>query len=263
MWFWFHIEFCIGKPIENPSTFLFLSLVFSLKGEKKNAQEQLYSYTCTAFIVACLVSFRALFSQNERPSQTGGRRARRKQPPGSGSGPTPQYQSGGSTTIVGSSGNASRGTLNNVLQKSRFKLFQDSVLDTCRTLEGLGDDDESMIEMDPLATVDHTRPDVGAELGTIGGFQNMGEGTGQTVPIRSSHDSLENLNQDAAERDSQGVSVLDEEDYDRDAGFGKRDVPRRRDTVLSHTSQLSVDSLYMGRSDDRSERPSASMHGGG
>lgn len=211
---------------------------------------------CTAFIVACLVSFRALFSQNTPPSHPGAKRARPKQP---GSGPTPEGHSGGSTTLVGSGGNASRGTLNlNKFQKSRFRVFQDSILDTCRTLERL-DDDEYMIEMDPLATVDHTRPDIEAQLGRIGGFQNMEEGTGPTIPIRSSRDSLENLNQDTGERDSQGVSVLEEEGHD--AEFGKRELPRRQDTVLSRGSQLSLDSLYINQ-DDRPGRDSASIRDG-
>lgn len=209
--------------------------------------------------MACLVSFRALFSQNERPPKSKAQRARQYQQPGTGS--KPVNQSDGSTTIVGqgSSSNASRGTLNNVFRpKSRFKVFQDSILDTCRTLEGL-DDDDAMVEMDPLATIDHTRPDITAELGNIGGFQNMVEGTGQTIPIRSSHDSLENLTheQDAAERDSQGVSAM-EENNDVDAEMGE--VPRRRDTVSSNASQLSLDSLYMSRG-DHSQRPSTDVHG--
>lgn len=175
---------------------------------------------------------------------------------------------------MGSSGNASRGNLalhnrrsDKNIKKSRFRMFQDSILDTCRTLEWGDDDDEFMLEMDPLATVDHTRPDLEQALpGTIGGFQNMGEGTGQTIPVRSSHDSLENLNQEAApagERDSQGVSALDEEEEERERekAFGKRELPRRRDTVLSRGSQLSVDSLYMNQ-DDRPQRTSDSIHSG-
>lgn len=215
-----------------------------------------------AFIVACLVSFRALFSQNERPksNRPSARPAvPRKQPEGAGgSKPSAGYQSGGSTIVGQNSSNASRGTLNNMFQKSRFKVFQDSILDTCRTLEGL-DDDDAMIEMDPLAMVDHERADVAYELGHIGGFQNMGQGTAQTIPIRSSHDSLENLNHEAAaECDSQGVSALDEEEQEFNA---KNDVPRRRDTVLSHASQLSLDSLYMSRG-DHSQRPSVDTHRG-
>lgn len=243
---------------------------------------------CIAFIVACLVSFRALFSQNER--------ARSKKPSvrpvaprqleagGSGSKPSAGYQSGGSTVVGQNSSNASHGTLPKSGSRlfgaakgnSRFKIFQDSILDTCRTLEGLdvGDEDE-YIDMDPLATVDHDRVGVTFELGHIGGFQNMAEGTGQTVPIRSSHDSLENLNQEAAERDSQGVSVLDpEEEVEREEAEKERqrererevefnannDGPRRRDTVLSHASQLSLDSLYMSRG-DHSQRPSIDTHG--
>lgn len=224
-----------------------------------------------AFIVACLVSFRALFSQNERlkPNKPAARPAaperqsekQSKDFEGGGSGSKPSaggYHSGGSTAVGQGSSNASRGALNNIFQKNRFRVFQDSLLDTCRTLEGL--DDDALVEMDPLATVDHERMDVALERGQIGGFQNMAHGPGQTIPVRSSHDSLENLNHEGAERagecDSQGVSALGEEEPEFNAT--KNDVPRRRDTVLSHASQLSLDSLYMSRGD----RPSVDTQRG-
>lgn len=217
-------------------------------------------YVTLAFIVACLVSFRALFSQNERTKSN--RPSVRPTPPrkqsegAGGSKPSAGYRSGGSTIVGQGSSNASRGTLNNMFQKSRFRVFQDSILDTCRTLEGL-DDDDAMVDMDPLATVDHERADVAYEPGRIGGFQNMVQGTAQTIPIRSSHDSLENFNHEvAAECDSQGVSAVDEEEQEFNA---KNDAPRRRDTVLSHASQLSLDSLYMSRG-DHSRRPSVDTH---
>lgn len=153
-----------------------------------------------------------------------------------------------------SSNNGSRGTLKDAFQKSRFRIFQDSILDTCRTLEGLDDDNET-IDMDPLATIDHTRPEVNLELGQIGSFQNMEQGTGQTIPIRTSHDSLENLNHHGAEHDSQGVSVMEEEE-EFNAG---NDASRRRDTIRSHASQLSLDSLLLNRGGD-SGRPSVDTY---
>lgn len=87
----------------------------------------------------------------------------------------PYPSADGSTTVLGSSGNGSRGN-SGFFQKKRFREFQDSILDTCRTLEGLdGDDDDSGYGRSPGAVELYRRslPDVAAEQGHIGGLRDV------------------------------------------------------------------------------------------
>lgn len=197
--------------------------------------------------MACLVSFRALFA-HERQSTTAAIRAPGQQHPGR----YPPYPSGGSTTIVGQgSGNASQGNLG-LFRKSRFKAFQDSILDTCRTLEGV-EDNRSTFEMDFFAA---HQPDVVTEQGAIGGLRDMaGEDRDMDLTRDKHHRDVErdvdrHIERDV-ERDSQGVSILDDAADVADVA-DVADWPRRRDTML--TSQLSLDSLYMSRSSETEGR---------
>lgn len=255
VWFWFHIEFCVGKSSIPLST---------------TTHPHTHTRTRTAYLVACLVSFRALFTQHEGQSAAAVLRRRRRGRPGQpqpgqgqrtpgqyypGSGPTPGH-SGGSTTIVGQgSGNdGSRGSSGMFFRKARLKQFQDSILDTCRTLEGLGDDDDdderTPVEMERLDSYLRQQPDVVAEQGNIGGLRDIvggrgGVGGGVEGQVRGFDDySPREERLSDVERDSQGVSVLDET---LDSSAADR-LPRRRDTVS--TSQLSLDSLYMRRSSE-------------
>lgn len=98
--------------------------------------------------MACLVSFRSLFVHHEQPSAAARRAAEAQRPrsryyPNRNSGRTPQQ-----------SGDGSRG--------SRFKQFQDSLLDTCRTLEGVFDDDDTLVGHELSETQRRSQPGVDA-----------------------------------------------------------------------------------------------------
>ncbi|CAN8098346.1 unnamed protein product [Discula destructiva] len=105
IWFWFHIELCISV------------------------------------IVACLVSFRSLFRHSREPNTSEAQRRaaalRRRSghnqlsPGGESNERTPQQ-----------SGDASRSDLG---FRRQFKVWGDSVLDTCRTLEGVDSDDATTL----------------------------------------------------------------------------------------------------------------------
>lgn len=88
---------------------------------------------------------------------------------------------GGSGTLQGS-GNGSRGNLAGF--RGRFKLFQDSVLDTCRTLEGVFDDEVTLVEMPELTG----RSQLGAISEHEGGI--VDEHGHDPDPVRD-HDDLE------------------------------------------------------------------------
>ncbi|KAH8777394.1 hypothetical protein F5883DRAFT_543425 [Diaporthe sp. PMI_573] len=187
VWFWFHIEFC------------------------------------TAFIVACLVSFRSLFVHHEQSSGAARRAAALQRRPSnynpypSGSGPTPQV-----------SGNASKGNLSRL--RGRMKLFQDSVLDTCRTLEGVLDDGTTLVEMSQWST----------QLGPVVEDEPVAAGAGAGAGAddrRPSPDEFE-VERDSGEGEGEvrAVSPPDPAEY------AEGRVPRRWRTVS--TGRLSVDSLY-------------------
>lgn len=106
--------------------------------------------------MACIVSFRSLFAQRDQQSQRReiARRRRSVYNP---------YRGGSSSERTPwQSGNGSRGNLPAGIRK-RFMVFQDNVLDTCATLEGvtLNDEQDTIVEMPDL------RPR--SNMGTAGG----------------------------------------------------------------------------------------------
>ena len=172
----------------------------------------------TAFIVACLVSFRSLFVHREQSSGAARRAAAVQRRPSHYN----PYPSGSSRTPQGS-GNGSRGDLGRI--RGRIKLFQDSVLDTCRTLEGVLDDDGTTLveisqrsQLGPVAEDDpgaveaqvrHPSPDeYEVQMEQVGGEGEVAAAGASAAP---------------------GIVAAE-------------DVPRRWGTVS--TARLSLDSLY-------------------
>ncbi|ROV90351.1 hypothetical protein VMCG_09713 [Cytospora schulzeri] len=107
VWFWFHVELC------------------------------------TAFIVACLVSFRSLFVHREQQSSAAQRAAAVRWRRSNNYRPYPAGV-GGSGTLQGSGDGSQR---NLAGFRGRVKLLEDSVLETCRTLEGVFDDEDTLVEL--------------------------------------------------------------------------------------------------------------------
>jgi len=173
----------------------------------------------TAFIVACLVSFRSLFVHREQSSGAARRAAALHRRPSnynpypSGSGPTPQV-----------SGNASKGNLGRL--RGRMKLLQDSVLDTCRTLEGVLDDGTTLVEMSRWST----------QLGPVVEDEPVAAGAGANAR-RPSPDEFE-VERDSGEGEGEVRAVRSPDP----ARYAEGRVPRRWRTVS--TGRLSVDSLY-------------------
>lgn len=180
VWFWFHIEFC------------------------------------TAFIVACLVSFRSLFVHREQNSGAARRAAAVQRRPSNYN----PYPSSGRTPQ--DSGNGSRGNLGRL--RGRIKLFQDSVLDTCRTLEGVLDDGTTLVEMSQRST----------QLGPVTEDEHVATGTDARRP---SPDEYE-VDRDSGSREGEVRPA----GGSGPAAFPQESVPRRWRTVS--TGRLSVDSLY-------------------
>lgn len=170
----------------------------------------------TAFIVACLVSFRSLFVHREQSSGAARRAAAVQRRP-SNYNPYP----GSSGRTPQGSGNASRGNLGRV--RGRMKLFQDSVLDTCRTLEGVLDDGTTLVELSQrsqLGPVTEDEPrDIEAQHRepSPDEFQVERDEEVETAPV-------------ASPAPAPPVSPT-------------QDVPRRWNTVS--TGRLSLDSLYL------------------
>lgn len=162
-----------------------------------------------AFIVACLVSFRSLFVHREQSAQRAAAVQRRP------SNYNP-YPSGSSRTPQGS-GNGSRGNLGRL--RGRIKLFQDSVLDTCRTLEGVLDDGTTLVDMSQRS-----------QLGPVA------EDETGVMEMQSRHPSP----------DEYEVQMEQEGGHGEVAAVGApaatENVPRRWGTVS--TGRLSLDSLY-------------------
>lgn len=172
--------------------------------------------TPTAFIVACLVSFRSLFVHREQSSGAAKRAAAVQRRPSNYN----PYPSGSSRTPQGS-GNGSRGNLGRI--RGRIKLFQDSVLDTCRTLEGVLDDGTTLVEV--------------SQRSQLGPVAEDEAGAAEAQVRHPSPDEyeiqMEQLGREgevaAAGAPASGIVAAE-------------DVPRRWGTVS--TARLSLDSLY-------------------
>lgn len=173
--------------------------------------EQQTHMSPTAFIVACLVSFRSLFVHREQSSDAARRAAAMQRRPSNYN----PYPSGSSRTPQGS-GNGSRGNLGRF--RGRIKLFQDSVLDTCRTLEGVLDDGTTLVEMSQRS-----------QLGPVAEDEH---GVAESQARQPSPDEYE----------IQGEQVGQGEVMAAGAPAPTGDVPRRWGTVS--TARLSLDSLY-------------------
>lgn len=169
-----------------------------------------------AFIVACLVSFRSLFVHREQNSGAARRAAAVQRRPSNYN----PYPSSGRTPQ--DSGNGSRGNLGRL--RGRIKLFQDSVLDTCRTLEGVLDDGTTLVEMSQRST----------QLGPVTEDEHVATGTDARRP---SPDEYE-VDRDSGSREGEVRPA----GGSGPAAFPQESVPRRWRTVS--TGRLSVDSLY-------------------
>lgn len=133
------------------------------------------------------------------------------------------YPSGSSRTPQGSgSGSGSRGNLGRL--RGRIKLFQDSVLDTCRTLEGVLDDGTTLVEMSQRS-----------ELGPVAEDEH---GAAESQARRPSPDEYEVQ----MERGGREGEVAAAGDAPVPADTSNEGAPRRWGTVS--TARLSLDSLY-------------------
>lgn len=175
----------------------------------------------TAFTIACLVSFRSLFVHREQSSGAARRAAAVQRRPSNYN----PYPSGGlSGRTPQDSGNGSRGNLGRL--RGRIKVFQDSVLDTCRTLEGVLDDGTTLVEM--------------SQRSQLGPVAEDGPWDVEAQDRRPSPDEYEvqmeqesGLGEVAAAAASSGPAQ---------AATAAGGVPRRWRTVS--TARLSLDSLY-------------------
>lgn len=166
--------------------------------------------------MACIVSFRSLFSQRDQQSQRReiARRRRSVYNP---------YRGGSSSDRTPwQSGNGSRGNLPAGIRK-RFMIFQNTILDTCATLEGVTlNDEDTMVEM----------PDLGAR-------SDMERAAGQTGEPGV-------LSQD--QRRAPGTVKPGQEH--RAEGEGTRSMPPRHSSRDDRTSdngqRASVDSYLVG-----------------
>lgn len=96
--------------------------------------------------MACIVSFRSLFAQRDQQSQRREIAQRRR------SVYNPYRGGSSSERTPWQSGNGSRGNLPAGIRK-RFMIFQDNILDTCATLEGVTlNDEDPVVEMPDLGT---------------------------------------------------------------------------------------------------------------
>lgn len=155
------------------------------------------------------MSFRSLFVHREQSSDAARRAAAVQRRPSNYN----PYPSGSSRTPQGS-GNGSRGNLGRF--RGRIKLFQDSVLDTCRTLEGVLDDGTTLVEMSQRS-----------QLGPVA------EDEPGVVEAQARHPSPDEYEvQEGGQGEVAAVG----------APSPAEDVPRRWGTVS--TGRLSLDSLY-------------------
>lgn len=199
--------------------------------------------------MACIVSFRSLFAQRDQQSQ---RReiARRRR-----SAYNPYRGGSSSDRTPWQSGNGSRGNLPSGIRK-RFMIFQDNVLDTCATLEGITlNDEDAMIEMPNLgARSDMERearqtsepgvlsPDQRRAPGSVKPGQEHrveGEGTRSMPSRRSSRDDIPSGNRQRASVDS---FLVGEEPSPVSSGGGRSHSVSGRS---SQGRQPSVDSLII------------------
>lgn len=175
----------------------------------------------TAFTIACLVSFRSLFVHREQSSGAARRAAAVQRRPSNYN----PYPSGGlSGRTPQDSGNGSRGNLGRL--RGRIKLFQDSVLDTCRTLEGVLDDGTTLVEM--------------SQRSQLGPVAENGPGDVEAQGRRPSPDEYEvQMEQESGLGE---VTAAAASPAPAQAAATAEGVPRRWRTVS--TARLSLDSLY-------------------
>lgn len=142
---------------------------------------------------------------------------------------------GGSGTLQGS-GDGSRGNLAGF--RGRVKLFQDSVLDTCRTLEGVFDDEDTLVELTQRS-----------QLGTVPEHESGAaeeHGHGHDHDATRHHDDLEQQAEGGTRLGAISVSPLSQTPVE----------PRRR----SGSASLSLDSLYIQETNTRSQRADEASH---
>ncbi|KAJ4423882.1 hypothetical protein N0V82_001466 [Gnomoniopsis sp. IMI 355080] len=214
IWFWFHIELCISV------------------------------------IVACLVSFRSLFIHSRTQQSSSARRRAEALRPRSGHSP---YPPGGNSSerTPRQSGNASRV---NLALRRQFKVWGDSVLDTCRTLEGMDfdhdgatlvDEEREMPELNRDVEATHNvreEPSAGQQDPAVG--QHRGE-----LPRQPSIDSL---------------LVIEDRtstDADRIGRRGSAFTCGNGSSASSQHRRLSVDSLHQEHSSDMEVSPLSSRDG--
>lgn len=115
--------------------------------------------------MACIVSFRSLFAQRDQQSQRREIAQRRR------SVYNPYRGGSSSDRTPWQSGNGSRGNLPAGIRK-RFVIFQDNVLDTCATLEGVTlNDEDPTVEMPDL----RARSDMERAAGQTGDQAVLGQ----------------------------------------------------------------------------------------
>lgn len=125
---------------------------------------------------------------------------------------------GGSGTLQGS-GNGSRRNLAGF--RGRVKLFQNSILDTCRTLEGVLDDEDTLVELTGCS-----------QLGAVSEHEDgTVEEHGHDQNAAHDHDDLEQQAQGGTRVGADSVSPLEQSP-----------VEQRRH---SGSTSLSLDSLYI------------------
>lgn len=176
----------------------------------------------TAFIVACLVSFRSLFVHREQSSGAARRAAALQRRP-SNYNPYP----GSSGRTPQGSGSGSKGNLGRV--RGRMKLFQDSVLDTCRTLEGVLDDGTTLVEL--------------SQRSQLGPVAEGDPGAVEAQPHREPSPDEYEVERD--EEEGAAAAPVDAAPAPAEAPAvpAAEGVPRRWGTVS--TTRLSLDSLYL------------------
>lgn len=131
---------------------------------------------------------------------------------------------GGSGTLQGS-GDGSRRNLAGL--RGRVKLFQDSVLDTCRTLEGVFDDEDTLVELTQRS-----------QLGAVP--ETEGEAVERGDELIRDHDDLEQQTDGGTRLGAGSVSPMSESPVEQRGQFGSR--------------SLSLDSLYIEETNTRSQR---------
>jgi hypothetical protein len=120
------------------------------------------------------------------------------------------------------SGNGSKGNLGRL--RGRIKLFQDSILDTCRTLEGVLDDGTTLVELSQRST----------QLGPVVEDEPVAAGADVRRPSPDEYEVQRDSGEGEGEVRAVGSPAR--------GAFPDDGVPRRWRTVS--TRRLSIDSLY-------------------